>query len=272
MQTYEHIAMSFGAGVQSTAMLLLLIKEPDKARNIFGQSPDAIYFSDPGAEGEETYRHLAAMKELLANRVPFYHLKDKNIMDVADLNLRGYAKGLSTLPLFTKGKDGKKGMLMRKCTDMYKVRPLRTAIRNVCQFAPRSRHPHAVGIWLGISTDEATRMKTSNVKWADNLYPLIELGWSRKDCYEYCVSHSVYPSKSRCYFCPFTSDWDVVKAQNPAEFAKAVAFDESIRHALNVEAETYLHRSCLPLEQAVMLKPDFDYDGFDSECSGHCGI
>lgn len=275
MKTYEHIAMSFGAGVQSTAMLLLVLKEPEKAKAIFGELPDRIYFADPGAESIETYQHLQQMIWLTENTPgapDFWQVSLSSIIDSNHLNPRGFAKGISTLPLFTKDHKGKIGMLRRKCTSEYKVKPLQKAIRLACGFAPRSRHPGAVGIWLGISTDEATRMTDSRVKWADNLYPLIDLGWSRRDCYDYCVSHGFKPAKSRCFFCPFTSDWDVVKAQQPEEFAKAVAFDKSIRNAVNIQSEAFLHRSCKPLDEAVFLKEDFDYEGFDSECTGHCGV
>jgi 3'-phosphoadenosine 5'-phosphosulfate sulfotransferase (PAPS reductase)/FAD synthetase len=275
MQAYEHIAMSFGAGVQSTAMLLLVLKEPERAEKIFGQLPNGVYFADPGAESESIYKHLEAMQRLTESTkdAPFFRIVRRgSILDPLDLNLRGYARGLSTLPLFTLSPSGKKGMLSRKCTSEYKIKPLQKAIRAECGFKPRSKHPHAVGLWLGISTDEASRMTHSKVQWMDNLYPLIELGWSRKDCYDYCLSHGVIPSKSRCYFCPFTADWAVVKAKQPLEFAKAVEFDKLIRNSLALSAETFLHRSCKPLEEAVLLKEGFDYDGFDSECSGHCGV
>lgn len=272
---YQHMAMSFGAGVQSTAMLLLVLKEPEIAKSLFGQLPDHVYFADPGAESEETYQHLQAMVELMndtPNAPQFWQVSLANILDSNHINPRGYARGISTLPMFTRDHKGKVGMLRRKCTSEYKVKPLQKAIRLNCGFAPRSRHNHAVGIWLGISTDEASRMTTSKVKWADNLYPLIELGWSRKDCYDYCVTHGFKPAKSRCFFCPFTSDWDVIKAKQPLEFAKAVEFDKSIRNAVNIDSQAFLHRSCKPLDEAVELKLDFDYDGFDSECTGHCGV
>ena len=41
-----------------------------------------------------------------------------------------------------------------------------------------------VELWLGISTDEAIRMKTSSDRWIHNRYPLIAVGMSRKDCLE----------------------------------------------------------------------------------------
>jgi hypothetical protein len=41
--------------------------------------------------------------------------------------------------------------------------------------------------YFGISTDEAQRAERAkkrfeSVKWAKPVYPLIEMGWSRKDC------------------------------------------------------------------------------------------
>ena len=44
---------------------------------------------------------------------------------------------------------------------------------------------HRVEQWMGISTDEALRMRDSPQKWILNRYPLIEMGMSRSDCIEW---------------------------------------------------------------------------------------
>ena len=46
-------------------------------------------------------------------------------------------------------------------------------------------HLTAVELWLGISTDEAIRMKPSRDRWIQNRYPLIEAGMSRRDCMDW---------------------------------------------------------------------------------------
>jgi 3'-phosphoadenosine 5'-phosphosulfate sulfotransferase (PAPS reductase)/FAD synthetase len=269
---YEHVALSWGAGVQSTALLLLILKEPDRMRKIMGQIPERVYFADPGAESPAIYQHIKQMVQLI-NTTPdapeFWQVSIGNILDIEDG--RGYFTGAASLPLYTKNMDGKTAMLRRQCTNEYKIKPLQWAIRYACGFKKGSRHPHAVGIWLGISTDEASRMSDSRVQWADNLYPLIELGWNRIDCYNYCVSYGIYPSKSRCYFCPFISDWASIRREEPELFHQAVEFDRRLRHKSRTKHPAYLHRSCLPLDEAVHIQPSL-FDGFDNECSGMCGV
>jgi hypothetical protein len=267
---YEHVALSFGAGVQSTALLLLILKEPERMRALMGQIPSHIYFADPGAESNQIYDHIQQMIKLInqtEDAPEFWTVSMGSILDPGPAN--SYLRGAATLPLYTKGGDGKVSMLRRQCTSEYKIRPLQKAMRLACGFERGSRHPHAVGVWLGISVDEASRMTTSRNQWSDNLYPLIELGWTRTDCYNYCTTHGIYPVKSRCYFCPFISDWASVRREQPEEFELAVEFDHNLRHRSRTRNPAYLHRSCLPLDQAVHIQPSL-FDGFENECTGMC--
>lgn len=269
---HKHNVLSFGAGVQSTALLLLILKEPDRMRELMGEIPDLILFADPGAESPETYRHIELMRELL-NNIPcapeFWQVSMGNILDIN--NDVSYLKGASTLPLYTKNAENKTVMLRRQCTNQYKIRPLQWAMRYKYGYEPRKRYPHSVGVWLGISIEEASRMSDSRNEWSDNIYPLIELGWNRTDCYNYCLTHGVKTVKSRCYFCPFISDWQSVRREQPDEFKLAVEFDKQLRHLSRTKHPAYLHRSCLPLDESVHIQPSL-FDGFDNECTGHCGV
>src|SRR4030042_2051852 len=88
-------------------------------------------------------------------------------------------------------------------------------------------------IGLGISTDEALRMKQSNAKYITNRWPLIELGMSRKDCAAWLVAHDLeVPPKSACTFCPYhnTAEWRRIKA-SPEDWDEAVSVDRAIRKA-----------------------------------------
>jgi hypothetical protein len=78
---------------------------------------------------------------------------------------------------------------------------------------------------MGISTDEAHRMKDSRKPWIQNVYPLIDKGISREDCQEWLKRNSFPPApRSSCTFCPFHSDqeWMRLRAEEPKEFAGAV--------------------------------------------------
>ena len=91
----------------------------------------------------------------------------------------------SIIPVYLKGRDGQgDGIGRRQCTTNYKIRPIRRRIRELLGLRPRQRVPAGttVELWLGISTDEAMRMKDSRDRWMTNRYPLIEAGMSRSDC------------------------------------------------------------------------------------------
>jgi hypothetical protein len=71
-----------------------------------------------------------------------------------------------------------------------------------------------------------------------------------------------------------------MRDKDPEHFQKAVEFDRELRsqfkkHDRIMEMETYIHRSCKPLDEI-----DFDNDedkgqqvwDFQAECEGMCGV
>ena len=164
-------------------------------------------------------------------------------------------------------------MLWRQCTKEYKVEVVRRAIREFLGYGPRQRVKEHVNLWMGISTDEITRVKPSPIKYITHKYPLIERGMSRLDCLEWMRKNGYpMPPKSACIGCPYHSDeyWKQLKEKYPEEFADAVDFDRALRKKPRPEGELYLHRSCQPLDEV-----DFSIGQeslFDNECEGMCGI
>jgi 3'-phosphoadenosine 5'-phosphosulfate sulfotransferase (PAPS reductase)/FAD synthetase len=59
------VIFSFGAGVQSTAILLLIKYEPERVISAMGKLPDWIIFADTGAENQEALDNLKRCKTLL---------------------------------------------------------------------------------------------------------------------------------------------------------------------------------------------------------------
>ena len=130
---------------------------------------------------------------------------------------------------------------------------------------------------MGISLDEIQRMKESWYKWVTNSFPLIDLGLKRKDCYK--ITRDVglpEPKRSSCVYCPYNSDrhWQWLKNEHPTEFAKAVKFDEGMRE-MRVPGQDimhYVHKSCVPLRDAVFGGDENQVDMFNNECDGICGV
>ena len=203
----------------------------------------------------------------------------KALVVTAPAELREALDGLSAGALATREGDG---IGRRQCTDNYKIRPIRRRIREMLGLRPRQRVPAGttIELWLGISTDEAIRMKTSRDPWMTNRYPLIERGMSRSDCMNWWKKRYDRPlERSACVACPFQSRkrWVETKRRWPEMFAEAVEIDARLRERLSLDKTPYLHSLRRPLAEAVALDEvalgdDEQRDGFGNECEGHCGV
>ena len=72
------------------------------------------------------------------------------------------------------------GIGKRQCTHEFKIAPITKKLRALLGYAPRRRIPvGSVEVWLGISLDEAIRMKPSRTAWQVNRWPLVEARLSR---------------------------------------------------------------------------------------------
>ena len=188
------------------------------------------------------------------------------------------------LPVYLKARNGEgDGIGRRQCTEHYKIAPVRRKIRELLGLRKGQRVPSdtAVELWLGISTDEAIRMKPSRDRWMTNRFPLIDAGMSRRDCIDCWTARYDRPlERSACVACPFQSRqrWVQTKRRWPELFAEAVEIDANMRRRLAFAKEPYLHPRRIPLDQAVNrdeahLGHDGESDGFvGNECEGHCGV
>lgn len=259
--------LSLGVGVQSVTLALMSAAGELDAL-------DAAVFADTRGERQATYAYLWQ----LAPRLPF-PVRVVSRGDLAEDTLSavkgGTERRCSNPPLYGYMPDGKKTMLRRKCTRDYKARVCDRELRRIVGVSPRGRVPGWVEQWMGISTDEAARMRVSPVRWRRLRYPLIELGMSRVDCLRWLEdnSHDV-PPKSACVYCPYRSNrgWAALRERGGPDWGKAVAFDEGIRDGLTgADAEQlFTWRGFEPLTEADFGEQDLD--GFDDECEGYCGV
>ena len=95
-----------------------------------------------------------------------------------------------------------------QCTKHYKIAPIQAKVRELLGRKKGVRSGPVALQLIGISRDEAMRMKPSGKSWIENAWPLIEAGMTRLDCLRWFESH--YPGrplvKSSCVGCPFHSD------------------------------------------------------------------
>ncbi len=232
--------------------------------------------ADTQFEPRAVYDHLARLERAAhAARVPVHRVTAGSLRDDALDPTRHHAN----LPLFVANPDGTRGMVRRQCTRSYKVAPLRRKIRELWIAAGRPTTP--VEQWLGISRDEAHRVRSSDVAYIQLQYPLIEQGLTRADCQQWLQTHG-WPSvpTSACVACPFHSDqrWRQLRDRSPDEWAEAVAFDRAIRGGHPrlggppLRGEAFVHRSVVPLDRVDLSGPaDREViDGFGNECEGMC--
>jgi hypothetical protein len=324
-QTYndgkKHVhVLSFGAGTQSTALLLMALNG-----EINGVVPDHIIFSDTGWEPKEVYDWLEKIQKVVMERFG----KEIAVTDGGSIRddvfaAAAYKKGIdkkrrfASLPYFTSslvpvykdngfeeveeddpnqtelfaidefeaakkeilGYKEQLGMVLRQCTQEYKIAPVTKKIRELLGYQPRQRVKEIVHLWKGISTDEISRVKPSRDKWIVAEHPLIDIAnVDRTACIKYVEDYSLgTPPKSSCIGCPFHDDhhWLDMKTNHPAEFEDAVLADKAIRNMSHMRATAYLHRSCKPLDEVDfaerIAKKQGDGDLFDNECEGMCGV
>jgi len=240
--------LSLGAGVQSSTLLLMACKG-------LIEKPEVAIFADTGWEAKHTYKHLNWLTDEVGKHgIPVLIVQTGNIRDDI-LNAVEMKTRFASMPLFCSNK-GKAGMLRRQCTSEYKIVPIHKKIRELLGYKPRQRIAiDAVEQWIGISTDESSRVfGFYNHRWLNNRFPLIEMGMSRNDCEWWLYQN--YPelkvAKSACLGCPFRCDleWREVKLNN-GEWLSVVEFDRAIRvTGGQIKSEKlYLHRSLKPIEQ-----------------------
>lgn len=262
--------LSLGAGVQSTAMLLMA----DAGE--LGPKPDHAIFSDTGWEPPAVYEHLDRLEE--ATSIPIHRVSAGDIREKTLESKSG--KRCASLPLWMKTDKGVEGTLRRQCTREYKAEPVREKIRSILGLkkGERAAGKYEVEQWLGITVDEASRMKPTGICWITNRYPLVEKSMHREDCVTWLAKAGWdRPAKSACIGCPYHSDlyWREMKRERPEEWQQAVEFDKDIRTGLRgVSNLAYIHRSLQPLDE-VDLRTREDHgqiNMFIEECSGMCGV
>ena len=261
--------LSLGAGVQSTTLALMM------AEGEIEPVEHAI-FADTQWEPKSVYEHLEWLCE--SNRLPFpVHRVTAGNLRQNILERRNTTGGhYAAIPWHIVQSDGTQSIGRRQCSSEYKLEPIMRKIRDLLGV---TRHgyiaPGSVEVVLGISFDEAHRMREPRQAYMRNVYPLVERSLRRYDCLLWLRRHSYpEPPKSACIGCPFTGDdrWRDRRDNHPEEWADAVLTDRQLRgDARGFRGTEYMHRTCVPLDQ-VDLDKGGQLDLFGNECLGVCDV
>lgn len=218
------LIVCYGAGVDSTAMLIRLHRE--------GIRPDAITFADTGGEKPETYRTLERMRDWCravgfpdivrckyeTSRAPYSDLEGNNTAN-------------ETLPSLAFG--------MKSCSIKWKAQPQDYHIKG-CKGGPNRCDPHPLWIesqrrgvkpckLIGYDAGPADMRRAGRLKESDAsfqyAYPLQQWGMDRGDCIALIIDEGLpVPIKSACWFCPASQKWELywLAGKHPDLFERAL--------------------------------------------------
>lgn len=201
--------ISFGAGVNSVAMTIMLVNDG-------WQGP--IVFADPGAEYPETYCYMDMFEH------EWLEPRGLTITQLSPLTDPELYSPSYRLPLEAKCLRDRvvPFISLRWCTAEYKRRPL-------------TKWGQANGITIhliGISWEEAHRARRAKQSGRETAYPLIGRMIDRDGCKEIIREAGLpLPRKSGCFFCPFSRklQWRLLYEDHPGLFQRAVDMEDATR-------------------------------------------
>lgn len=177
----ELLIVSYGGGVNSTAMLIGMVKNNMK--------PNHILFADTGGEKKGTYDYIIYFNKWLKKQnFPQIETVRYKTKHGEELTLKQDIINNETLPSIAFG--------FKTCSQKFKIQPQEKFIK---ENYPNQKIIHAIGFDFG----EERRMKENPLKDHSNIYPLIQWQWTREKCVNEITSVGLcVPPKSSCFFCP----------------------------------------------------------------------
>jgi len=262
--------ISYGGGVQSTAMLVLA------CQGKLGYPITHALFSNVGDDSEhpktlEFVRNVA-MQYAEKHGITVLELQ-KTLRDGSTRTLmEDLQRDSKTINIPIRMDNGAPGN--RNCTHNYKVAVIGKWLKGN---GASAKTPATVCI--GISTDEIHRVNRKKaMPYEIPVYPLIDLGMDRSQCITVIADAGLpVPPKSSCFFCPFhkPSQWSEMRRDEPTLFWRAVELEKTLnrrRETLGKD-HVYLTRFAKPLDEAIeeaqVMLPIFGAD-MDTCDEGYC--
>ena len=198
--------LSFGGGVNSVALLSYLVENKLPL--------DVVVFADTGSEMPFTYDVVERAKVWCGVRgIEFVTVSSRYGKSLYD-----YYFDNETLP----------SRMRRDCTSKFKIDPIRNYLRE--RFGKDERFVQ----YIGISMEEAHRMRSSDVKYCELSYPLVDARIDRDGCVRLCEKEGFLGvRKSGCFCCPFTKleGWRSLYREYPELFLRSVKLEENCSNA-----------------------------------------
>lgn len=221
------LAVCFGAGVDSTAMLIALYAARLR--------PAVVTFADTGGEKPETLLHVAAVDRVLRQwGFPTVAVCVKRTNPTTQYTtLEGNCLANETLPSLAFG--------MKSCSIKWKQGPQDHYLKGAAS-GPNAGPGHPLWIrtqlagerivkLIGYDCGKADRRRAGALKAGDAdfdyCYPLQVIGWDRAACVAAIVAVlgvDMVPIKSACFFCPASKQWELywLAAHHPSLLERAL--------------------------------------------------
>lgn len=185
----KHV-VSYGAGVNSTAMIIEMINRK--------MPIDAIVFSNTGGELPETYSFVQKFSKWVESKgypkivIVKYKTKNGNVLTLEkDILTR------KTLPAIAYG--------FKSCSDKFKIRPFDKWVKENIEGTFLK--------YIGFDAGEKQRVK----HYPNNVYPLFDWGIDRNGCVKIIEDAKLdfqKPKKSSCFFCPSATPREILALPN----------------------------------------------------------
>lgn len=263
--------VSYGGGVQSTALLVLAAE-----RRI---DYPVFLFANVGDDSE----HPATLEYVRNVAIPYgaehgievtelqWVRKDGTIQTLRESIVNDHTADVKA-PFFIADKNGKGTPGTRACTSRWKIE---VVARRTRAMGATEENPAVVAI--GISTDEVERANgRSQAKHETRSYPLLELGLDRNRCESVIAAAGLpVPPKSSCYFCPYHSmeTWHRMARDEPELFDKAAELERIVlaKRAAHGRNPLYLTRHLIPLTEVINTDQQVLTFPGEGECdTGYC--
>lgn len=246
VSSYDGMILSYGAGVNSTALAILLINNGWRGE---------IVFADTGCEWLETYCFMDYFEAewLKPKHSHVVRLKGRPWQRYLEgAELIDYCESAKVIPLAA----------VRWCTMRWKVQPL-------------ERYAEGQRFMLGIAAEEAHRQ-------IEAIRPLVDWGVDRDGCVEIIKAEGLpVPRKSGCYICPFQRDsqWRELWERYPDLFDRAMCLEESVQRTKPSRFKATIDpagkitlRMRKAAYEAQMTLPDIDMDSLRRYQPCICGL
>lgn len=261
-------SISYGGGVQSTALLVLAIT----GRIDF----DVALFANVGDDSEHPasidYVRNIATPYAQAHGFALHELHPQRRGEPTTIyqEITRPDSGRDVIPVY--GTIG--APMSRTCTADFKIKTIGRWLK-----ANGATRTNPATVAIGISTDEIERAgRGKEEPGQTRTYPLLDLGLSRDQCTKVIRDAGLpVPPKSSCYFCPFHRPlvWAEMRRDEPHLFDQAQALEDHMneRNTRRGRPPVYLTRygkrltDAIPEAQASLFG---DTMGAEQCDSGYC--